>query len=200
MRVRIWGKHTVTTHIPEHPVVTIYGILYTLLGECLTLDFWGIWKTPGSKEVIVRDEVYNADFKLKYIHGRQSEVLNELTTYSFKVSGSQTYSSDLTTAVRKVSKNIESYESSFLIISQLPVGSGVQLVKGVGSKCVYNSYRVPDLTKVNLLANELDVEKVVVKDYYEEVYVAGLDKLFLIFIYWRTLTTPPKPQFTELRV
>jgi hypothetical protein len=102
--------------------------------------------------------------------------------------------------VRKVGKNVESYESSFLIISQLPIGSGVQLIKGVGSKCVYDSCRVPDIVKINSLANELEVEKVVFRDYYDEVYVVGLDKLYLTFIYWRTLTIPPKPQYVEVRL
>jgi hypothetical protein len=194
------GK-SVDTHIPEHPVVTVYGMLYALLGECLTVSFWDVWRSVGSKTVVIHDSRYNADFKLQYVYGRQSSVLDVLRTYTIKVSSPlQTYSSDLTTAVGKVKNKITSCESSFLILGQLPYGGGLQLIRGVGSKCVYDGYRLPDIVKINSLANELEVEKVVVRDYDEEMYVLGLDKLFLTFIYWRSLVTPPKPEFTEVRV
>jgi len=201
MRLRLKTRKTINTHIPEHPVITIYGILHTLLGECLTLDFWRACKENTAKEVVVHDKIYETDFKLVYVHGKQSLVHNVLKTYTFKIGGAPTlFSIDLTTAVNQILKAIENHESSFLILSQLPYGGGTQLLKGIRSKCIHNNYRIPDLTKINELANKIEKEKVVMMKYNDEIYITGLDSLFLTFIYWRTLTTPPKPTYTEITI
>jgi len=105
----------------------------------------------------------------------------------------------VTTAVGKVRERVEPCESSFLIVAQLPYGGGARLFRGVG-RCVFDGYRVPDLGRVSSLANELGFEKVVVKDYDDELYVGALDRIVLTFLYWRSLTTPPRPRFEEVRV
>jgi hypothetical protein len=192
----------VDVHVPEHPATTIYGILYTLLGECMSVRFWSVWGRglQGYKAVDVEDRLYNAVFRLSYAYGRQSHVLDVLRTYTFKVYGSRAFATDLTTAVGKVGRSIESCESSFLIVAQLPYGGGARLFKGVGGGCRYDGYAIPDLARVSSLANGLEFEKVVVREYDAELYVAALDRMVLTFLYWRNLTTPPRPQFEEVKV
>jgi len=193
---------TVDCHVPEHPSLTVYGMLYVLVGKCLTLNFWDLWSALrkwGAKSVAIRDRGYNTVFVSKYVFGGQSFVLDALRTYSFKIYGSKAYASDLITAVDKVRGKIESCESSFLIISQMPYGGGSVLFKGL-DRCPFNSFRIPDLTRINSLSNELEPEKVVVKDFLDELYVAGLDKMVLTFMYWRNLGSPPRPAFEEVKV
>jgi hypothetical protein len=190
----------VDVHVPEHPAVTAYGILYALLGECLSLRFWDVWRRQGGRVVRVRDRVYNTVFELRYAYGRQGYVLDVLRGYSFKVYGSRAFATDLTTAVGKVRGRVESCESSFLVVAQLPYGGGARLFRGVDGRCVFDGYRVPDLGRVSSLANELEFEKVVVREYGDELYVEALDRMVLTLLYWRSLTVPPTPRFEEVRV
>lgn len=173
----------------DNPIEIIQGILVRLLGECGGINFWEVRNKKINKCLEIQDKVLREWFKACVVAGLRSELLDCLKSFELKTDGSEGVGEALLTYIIKVVKAIDTYERGLLVMFQVPRG-----IKRYVSAGVSNSKRCEE---EQLIRNDiLNIKDVAygVNEFIDKPYERlGIicDKLYITFIYYRSLIVPP---------
>lgn len=179
----------IKSHGEDNPVEILHGVLVRLVGECGGINFWGIRNKKISKCLEIQDKVLREWFKACVVSGQRNELMDCLKSFELKTDGSEGIGEALLTYIIKIVKTVDAYEKGLLIMFQIPRCTKKHVNAKISSskKCDGEQLLRNDILSIKDVA--YGVNEFVDKPYEKMGVIC--DRLYITFIYYRSLIVPP---------